>query len=218
MQQLVGPIHNVLLSCQLGSICRNTHTHALQAKVTVYNSVKWQMAYGKCQASRITVWQTIYVSSNNIEPCLSACSTFARLVQFQSKPDLTHPTQSDSDADTDTGTNIEAEAEGAADPRYNGVRLAWVKSERGLQMVTFISIWSFWIILFTFMFKTYRRHRLRFSMGRRFGFAVDVGAGAATCKQRWPTWRASIDAFAFAALQLLLMQWQSCTATETFHA
>lgn len=93
MQQLVGPIHNVLLSCQLGSICRNTHTHTLQAKVTVYNSVKRQMAYGKCQASRITVWQTIYVSSNNIEPCLSACSTFARLVQLQSKPDLTHPTQ-----------------------------------------------------------------------------------------------------------------------------
>lgn len=43
VQQLVGPIHNVLLSCQLGSICRNTHTHTLQAKVTVYNSVKWQM-------------------------------------------------------------------------------------------------------------------------------------------------------------------------------
>lgn len=195
-----------------------THTHTLQAKVTVYNSVKWQMAYGKCQARRITVWQTIYVSSNNIEPCLSACSTFARLVQLQSKPDLTHPTQSDSDTDTDTdtGTNIEAEAEAgvAADPRYNGVRLAWVKSERGLQMVTFISIWSFWIILFTFMFKTYRRHRLRLSMGSR----DDVGADAATCKQRWPTWRASIDAFAFAALQLLLMQWQSCTATETFHA
>lgn len=198
----------------------HTHTHTLQAKVTVYNSVEWQMAYGKCQASRITVWQTIYVSSNNIEPCLSACSTFARLVQLQSKPDLTHPTQTDSDKDTDTntdtGTNIEAEAEAgvAADPRYNGVRLAWVKSERGLQMVTFISIWSFWIILFTFMFKTYRRHRLRLSMGRRVGFAVDVGAGAATCKHRWPTWRASIDAFAFAALQLLLMQRQS----KAFHA
>lgn len=86
------------------------------------------MADGKCQANRITVWQTIYVSSNNIEPCLSACSTFARLVQLQSKPDLTHPTQSDTDTDTntDTDTDTEAGAEAgvAADTRYNGECLA----------------------------------------------------------------------------------------------